>query len=165
MPWIAYRRLVDGAWSIVKTPVGGGEAVRLDEATAGGGTTAWSPDGQWIAHERPDGMHLVPAAGGTVRVLAGRRSNAFRFSRDATRLFVVRRGDRRQWELAIWDVAAGQEVRVVPLPAAPTVDLQMLAMTPDDSRLIVSAVTNRADIWLLEEFEAQPSWLSGWLRR
>lgn len=51
------------------------------------------------------------------------------------------------------------------LPAAPTVDLQMLAMTPDDSRLIVSAVTNRADIWLLEEFEAQPSWLSGWLRR
>jgi hypothetical protein len=41
----------------------------------------------------------------------------------------------------------------------------MLAMTPDDSRLIVSAVTNRADIWLLEEFEAQPSWLSGWLRR
>ena len=42
-------------------------------------------------------------------------------------------------------MAAGQEVRVVPLPAAPTVDLQMLAMTPDDSRLIVSAVTNRAD--------------------
>jgi Tol biopolymer transport system component len=163
--WIAYRRLVDGAWSIVKTPVGGGEAVRLDEASAGGGTTAWSPDGQWIAHERPDGMHLVPAAGGTVRVLAGLRSNAFRFSRDAARLFVVRRGDRRQWELAIWDVSAGQEVRVVPLPAAPTVDLQMLAMTPDDSRLIVSAVTNRADIWLLEEFEAQPSWLSGWLRR
>lgn len=38
-------------------------------------------------------------------------------------------------------------------------------MTPDDSRLIVSAVVNRADIWLLEEFEAQPSWLSGWLRR
>jgi hypothetical protein len=62
-------------------------------------------------------------------------------------------------------VAAGREVRVVPLPAAPTVDLQMLAMTPDDSRLIVSAITNRADIWLLEEFEAQPSWLSGWLRR
>lgn len=163
--WIAYRRLVDGAWSIVKTPVGGGEAVRLDEASPGGGTTEWSPDGQWIAHERPDGMHLVSAAGGTVRVLAGRRSNAFRFSRDATRLFMVRRGDRRQWELAIFDVAAGKEIRVVPLPAAPTVDLQMLATTPDDSRLIVSAITNRADIWLLEEFEGQPSWLSRWLRR
>jgi hypothetical protein len=56
-------------------------------------------------------------------------------------------------------------LRRLPLPAAPTVDLQMLAMTPDDSRLIVSAITNRAHIWLLEEFEAQPSWLSGWLRR
>jgi hypothetical protein len=108
----------------------------------------------------------VPAAGGTVRVLAGRRSNTFRFSRDGTRLFVIRRGDRRQWELAIVDVAAGDEVRVVALPAAPTVELQqVLAMTADESRLIVTAVTNRADIWLLEQFEPQRSGLARWLRR
>jgi Tol biopolymer transport system component len=163
--WIAYRRLGDGAWSIVKTPVGGGEAVRLDEANPGGGTTDWSPDGKWIAHERPDGLHLVSPDGGTVRVLAALRSNAFRFSRDSKRLFVVRRGDRRQWELAIWDVAAGQEVRVVVLPADSAVDLQMLAMAPDDSRLIVTVATNRSDIWLLEEFEPQPSGLARLLRR
>ncbi len=61
--WIAYRRLLNGTWSIVKAPLGGGAIVRLDEATPGGGTTDWSPTGAWIAHSRPDGMHLVSARG------------------------------------------------------------------------------------------------------
>lgn len=56
--WIAYRRLLNGTWSIVKAPLGGGAIVRLEEATPGGGTTDWSPTGAWIAHSRPDGMQL-----------------------------------------------------------------------------------------------------------
>ena len=57
--WIAYRRLSNGSWELVKTPLGGGQIVRLDDAAPGGAATDWSPTGRWIAHWRPDGMHLV----------------------------------------------------------------------------------------------------------
>ncbi len=162
--WVAYRRLLNGTWSIVKAPLGGGTVVQLEEADAGGGATDWSPTGRWIAHSRRDGMHLVSPDGAGVKVLAGLRSGAFRFSRDGSRLFAARRGAGRRWELAIVDVAAEREVRVVALPLAATSDLQWMAVTPDDSRIIVSAGMNASDIWLLERFEPPRSPLARFLR-
>jgi Tol biopolymer transport system component len=163
--WIGYRRLIKGNWEIVKAPLGGGPVMRLDDASPGGGATDWSPTGQWIAHSRPDGMHLVSPDGAATRVLAGLRSGSFRFSRDGSRLFAVRRGENRQWELTIWDVAAARELRVVALPLASSADIQGLALSPDDSRIIVGAGTTTSDIWLLEQFEPpSPPW-ARWLRR
>jgi Tol biopolymer transport system component len=163
--WIAYRRLLNGDWSIVKAPLGGGAIVRLDDANPGGAATDWSPTGQWIAHSRPDGMHLVsPDGGAPARVLSGLHAGSFRFSHDGSRLFAVRRDANRRWELTIWDVAAGRELRVVALPLASAADLQGLALSPDDTRIIVSAGTNTSDIWLLEQFEPSvPSW-ARWFR-
>jgi Tol biopolymer transport system component len=161
---IAYRRLLKGNWEIVKAPLGGGPVVRLDVANPGGGATDWSPTGQWIAHQRPEGMQLVSADGATKRVLAGLRSSSFRFSRDGSRLFAVRRGEDQHWELTIWDVAAGRQLRAIALPLASSADLQGLTLSPDDSRIIVGAGTNTSDIWLLEQFEPpSPPW-TRWLR-
>jgi dipeptidyl aminopeptidase/acylaminoacyl peptidase len=98
-------------------------------------------------------------------VLSGLRASPFRFSRDGARLFGVRRGAERRWELTIWDVARGVETRVVVLPLAPSAELQWLTLSPDDSRLIVSAGTNTSDIWLLEEFEPPASRWARWLGR
>jgi dipeptidyl aminopeptidase/acylaminoacyl peptidase len=162
--WVAYLRLLDGKWSIVKAPLGGGTIVQLDEADASGNATDWSPTGRWIAHSRRDGLHLVSPDGAGVKVLAGVRSVAFRFSRDGSRLFAARRGADRRWELAIVDVAAEREVRVVALPLATTADLQWMAVTPDDSRVIVSAGMNTSDIWLLERFEPPRSLLARFIR-
>jgi Tol biopolymer transport system component len=162
--WIAYRRMLNGTWSIVKAPLGGGTVVRLDDASSGGAPTDWSPNGQWIAHCRPEGLHLVSPNGTQKRVLAGLQTCAFRFSRDGSRLFAVRRGEHRRWELAIWDVAAGRELRVVALPTSSAAELPWLALTPDNARIIVSARTETSDIWLLEQFEPpSPRWLR-WLR-
>ena len=161
--WIAYRRMVNGSWSVVKRPIGGGSIVRLDEASPGGGATDWSPDGSWIAHCRPDGMHLVSPNGGPIRVLSGLTACTFRFSRDGSRLFAVRRGRDRRWELTTWDVAAGREAGVVELPIATAAELQWLATSPDDTRVIVSAATNTSDIWLLEQFEPPPRSWTRWL--
>ena len=69
-----------------------------------------------------------------------------------------------RWELAIVDVAAEREVRVVALPLAATADLLWMAVTPDDSRIIVSAGMNASDIWLLERFEPPSSPLARFLR-
>jgi Tol biopolymer transport system component len=162
--WIAYRRLLNGAFSIVKAPLGGGAIVRLDEASTGSAPTDWSPTGEWIAHSRPDGMHLVSPDGSTpTRVLAGLHAYWFRFSHDGSRLFAVRRGENRRWELVIWDVAAGRELRVVALPLASASDVQWLAVSPDNARIILSAGTNTSDIWLLEQFERSPSQWARWV--
>jgi serine/threonine protein kinase len=162
--WIAYRRLFKGTWSMVKTPIGGGTTVRLDDANSGGGLSDWSPDGQWIAHSRPDGIHLVPANDGPVRVLAGLRgvANAFRFSRDGKRLLAIRRGDRREWQLATWDVAAGRELSVVSLPVAAAASVPFMTLAEHDSHILVAVASTRSDIWLLEDFDHPAPWWSRW---
>jgi hypothetical protein len=157
--------MVNGKWSIVKTPLGGNAAVRLDDAEPGGGPTDWSPTGEWIAHQRPDGLHLISSDGTASRVLAGLRTTAFRFSRDGSRLFAVRRGGARQWELTTWDVRHERETHVVALPVASTADVDWLALALDEARIIASTRTNTSDIWLLDQFEPPLApWLR-WLRR
>jgi Tol biopolymer transport system component len=158
-------QLWKGSWSIVKAPLGGGPVVRLDEADPGGGSTDWSPTGQWIAHARLNTMRLVSPDGTSTRVLAGFRPSAFRFSRDGSRLFAVRRGKSREWELAVWDVDASRELRVVPLPLASSANLEGLALSPDESRIVVGAGTDTSDIWPLEQFEPPSSSWARWLRR
>jgi Tol biopolymer transport system component len=162
--WVAYRRMVNGSWSLVKAPLGGGAVVRLDEASPGGAATDWSPTGEWIAHGRPDGLHLVSPDGAPTRVLAGLRTEAFRFSRDGSRIFAVQRADNRRWELAIWNVTTGREQRSVALPIATSVNLQWLALSLDETRLIVSAGTNTSDIWVLEQFDPPTPLWARWLR-
>jgi Tol biopolymer transport system component len=163
--WIAYRRLIKSQWEIVKMPLGGGKAVRLDDASPGGGTTDWSPTGEWVAHSRPDGLHLVSPDGASRAVLAGLTTNWFRFSHDGSRLLAARRGDRGRWELSTWDVAAGREIRSIVLPLASSANVQGLALSPDDKRIVLGAGTDTSDIWLLEQFEPPPAPWSRWLRR
>jgi Tol biopolymer transport system component len=163
--WIAYRRLRNGTWELVKAPVGGGAVRRLDDADPGGAPTDWSRTGEWIAHGRPDGMHLVSADGTATRVLAGLRSGAFHFSRDGSRLMAVTRGANRQWELTIWELAAARQMRVVALPLPSTADVQGMALSPDDSYIVLAAGTPTSDIWLLEQFEPLSAPLARWLRR
>lgn len=162
--WIAYRRLRNGSWEIVKAPLGGGATVRLDDANPGGAPTDWSPTGQWIGHYRPDGLHLVAPDGALKRVLKIGPSS-FRFTRDGARLILARRGANRQWELTTWDVTTDREVKTVALPLASTTTVAGLALSPDNSHIIVAAGTATSDIWLLEKFELPAAPWARWLRR
>jgi len=121
--WIAYRLLKNGSWEIVKAPLGGGAVVRLDDAAPGGAPTDWSPTGEWIAHFLPDGLHLISPDGASKRVLKVAQG-WLRFTRDGTRLILVRRGANRQSELTTWDVAADREVKTIALPLASATDIQ-----------------------------------------
>ena len=164
--WIAYRRLRNGQWEVVKAPVGGGAAVRLEEGSPGGGSTDWSANDEWIAHSRPDGMHLVSPDGARTRVLTGIRSGWFRFSGDGARLFAVRRAADRRWELTIWDLKTARELHTVALPLAASAEIQGMALAPDESHIVVGTGTATSDIWLLERFEPPAlSWLSRLARR
>jgi Tol biopolymer transport system component len=162
--WIAYRRLKNGSWEIVKAPLGGGAVVRLDDAAPGGAPTDWSPTGEWIAHFLPDGLHLISPDGASKRVLKVAQG-WLRFTRDGTRLILVRRGANRQWGLTTWDIAADREVKTVALPLASATDIQGLTLSPDDSRIILAAGVPTSDIWLLEQFEPPSSLWTRLLRR
>ena len=165
--WIAYRRLLNNRWELVKTPVGGGSHTVLAgfEAIGGGGTTDWSPSGSWIGHTMEDGgVHLLAPDGHARRVLTGPRPAAFRFSRDGSRLLAIRRGEGRRWELATWDVDSGRTLRVVALPLAASTEIQGMSLSADESKVIVGAGTPTSDIWLLEQFEPpSPRWRR-WMR-
>jgi sugar lactone lactonase YvrE len=167
--WLAYRRLVKDQWELAKAPLGGGAPVRLADADQGGvatsGATDWSSTGAWIAHRRADGVHLVSPDGTSAKVLAGPRPASFRFSRDGSRLFAVQQGQGRGWELAIWDVASGSRSRLVALPLAASAIVEGLALSPDESRIILGAGTPTSDIWLLEQFEPPAEPWSRWFRR
>jgi Tol biopolymer transport system component len=166
--WIAYRRVSTNGWAVVKAPVGGGTVVSLAESDAGGivsaGATDWSATGAWIAYTRTDGLHLISPDGKSTRALAGPRPVSFRFSRDGSRVLGVRRGKDRRWELATWDVATGRELRATTLPLATSANVEGLALSTDESRIIVGAGTPTSDIWLLEQFDTPPPTWARWLR-
>jgi Tol biopolymer transport system component len=164
--WIAYRRLTKDRWQLVKAPLAGGAAIVLVEAESGGGATDWSSTGTWIAHAMGGGdVHLVDADGKGSRALAGPPPASFRFSRDGSQLLAVRRGEGRRWELATWDVATGRELRVVALPLAVSTEVQGMALSPDESRIIVGAGAPTSDIWMLEQFEPRAPFWRRWFER
>lgn len=167
--WLAYRRVTNDGWMLVKAPVGGGRVVWLAESSAGGvayaGMTDWAPTGAWIAYTRDDGVHVIAPDGTSDRVFAGPRPLSLRFSRDGSRLLAVRRSEDHRWQLVTWDVTTGRELRSVTLPLATSVNVEGLALSPDESRIIVGAGTPTSDIWLLEQFAPTPSPWARWLRR
>jgi len=72
---------------------------------------------------------------------------------------------KRRWELSIWDVATLRELRSVALPLASAANVQGLALSLAEKRIILGAGTDTSDIWLLEHFEPPPSPWARWLRR
>jgi Tol biopolymer transport system component len=167
--WIAYRRVTANGWALVKAPLGGGPVVRLADAIAGGvvtgGATDWSSSGKWIAYMRDDGVHVIGADGTSDRKMPGPEAFAMRFSRDGSRLLGVRRGADRRWQLVTWDVESAREIRTVTLALATSDDVHGLAVSPDESHIIVGAGSPTSDIWLLEQFVPRSPWWSRWFQR
>ena len=164
--WLAYRRLSGGKWELVKAPLGGGHAVRLADADPGGlgpgGATDWATTNEWIAYQHGERLCLIAPDGGATKAIDGPRPVSFRFSRDGARLFVVRRGDARRWELAIYDVTTGNVLRRVVLPLVSNAIVEGLALTPDESHVIVGTGTPTSDIWLIDPFEPPTLSWSTW---
>ena len=153
--WIAYQRLHAAKWEVVKTPLGGGASVRLaDTGAPGGGSTAWSRSGEWVAYLGANGLELVAADGSSHRVLAKWRPAAFAFSNDSRQLYALRRAD--EWELVTVDIPAGTERAIaVRLPATATVT--GFSVHPDGRSFVTSLGTRKYDIWVRERSSDETS--------
>jgi Tol biopolymer transport system component len=173
--WIAYRRVVDGKWELVKRSVGGGESIHLDDTGEGGRPTAWSPSGEWICHLLPgSGLRLVSQNGARrLDIQSGGASAfgsqdgarrleiqsggtaAFGFSTDSRTLYAVRANSSRHWELAAFPLPAGAPAKIMPLDLPGGAAVSGFTMNPDGKSFLTAVGKARLDIWLLEGF-AQP---------
>ena len=159
--WVAYQRLASDGWELVKVPSGGGKALHLAEATAGGGNqTAWSPTGEWIAYVREQALVLAsPDAGRRQKTLCGWPPAAFGFSVDGSSLFAVQHGSNGSWRLVAFDVASGAERPVANLDLPRRATLAGFSLHPDGRSFATAVAVARHDIWLLEGFKPPSLWL------
>ena len=160
--WVAYSRYRNQNWEITKAPSGGGgQPIRLAE---GGGDTScrvkWSPSGEWIGWQRPDGaVQLVHSQSGETRTLCGSVA-AYEFSQDGKSAYVIRRTPDRHWELARLSCPDGALQTAERLSLSPETEIPTMRLHPDGKRFVVSLLTLKRDIWLLDGFEP-----SGWFAR
>jgi hypothetical protein len=153
--WIAYQRLNEGRWELVKVASSGGVPVRLGAAAAGGGDeTAWSPSGQWLAHVRGGALVLTSADGsGTQRKVDGPPPAVFGFARDGSLVYAVRRASNCGWILDTLDVQSGGTLRTTTnLNLPPTAALAGFILNPDGKSFATAMGVPRHDIWLLTGF-------------
>lgn len=145
--WVAYHRFHTAKWDLVKAPLVGGKVVHLGEAAAGGGPTAWSPTGEWVAAWTRDGFPLLSSDGTDQQPLDDAFPPGFEFSRDGSLLYAIRRGNQ---ELVTLDVHTAHPKRAVTLPVPLSSTLTGFSLHPDGKSFITSVGTGPCDIWLLE---------------
>jgi hypothetical protein len=121
----------------------------------------WSPTGEWIAHDRPDGLWLVSPEG-KERMLTADRAIAIAWSRDGRTLFALRRpavassgAAAAGIDLASIDVASGQTRvlrRLDPSiqPQSPTSPGLRLSLNAEGTRLLTTVARPRQNIWVIE---------------
>jgi Tol biopolymer transport system component len=155
---IAYQRLRGGQWELVKAPLGGGPVVHIAEGDPGAGPTAWSPAGDWLAYVRARALHLVSPDGSIDKTVNTPAPVAFMFSHDGTVIYVVRRDDDRNWEMASVDVRTGQQRKTQALQVPKTASVSGISVHPDGRSFITSIGSSRLDLWILEHRTSPIAW-------
>ncbi len=155
--WISYWRLHNGAWSVLKTAVGGGSSVELVTGMFWGPIamipeTAWAPSGKWICYNGPEGLYLVSPDGARRKTLTKTISDSIAFSKDSSTVYALRRAANGKWQLVSVDVQSAQERKIVPVDFADGATLAGLTIHPDGRRFATSVGRARHDIWLMEGF-------------
>jgi Tol biopolymer transport system component len=169
--WIAYIRTKEAKRLLVKTRApGGANPIVLAEAAPGQRSqTHWSPAGDWILYPSAAGLSLVSPDGKSRSTLTSRRFMAYGFSKSGDQVIGISRNialDQPDWELISVDLKTGSEKRLAILQLPPNVgEAAGFSLHPDGKRFATSIVRWPYDIWMLEGFDQQKSWLDRLLRR
>ena len=167
--WIAYYRVVGNRPSktqLAKIGTGVGETPTIiaaaSEYLVPTLTTAWSPDGESILYEAPDGLTITSVDGKRRRLVTSRRpAVAYGFSRNGSQVYAVtrNRSNDRSWDLFSVDVKTGVEKLLGPVNVS--ISGQVLvgfSLHPDGKRFATSMTKYPYDLWMLEGFEQGEPW-------
>ena len=169
--WMSYYRSKDGKMQLAKIGTGAGAAPVI-LATAGapaGSQTRWSPNGDWILYRDTTGLALISPDGTQQRPLSRRRFSVYGFSKRGDSIYGVFRNIDQygpEWQLFSVDVNTGAETFLAPLnmPAA-TNGISGFSLHPDGKHFAISVGQFPYDIWMMEGFDQQKSWIDRLLRR
>jgi hypothetical protein len=125
--------------------------------------------GEWILYPSVDGVSLASPDGKSRRTLTTRKFTAYGFSKSGEQVIGVFQNtapDHAEWELYSVDVKTGAEKRLAALDLPPNVgEVAGFSLHPDGKRFATSIARWPYDIWMLEGFDQQKSWLDRLLRR
>ena len=114
----------------------------------------WSPAGDWIAHDRPNGLWLVSPDGASQRQLTDARAMAVAWSRDGRTLFALHQRPAGI-EVTSIDIGSGQSRVLRRLD--PAINLEVpntpglrLSLNPDGRSLLTTVARPRQDVWIIE---------------
>jgi hypothetical protein len=116
-----------------------------------------------------DGLSLASPDGKSHRTLTTRKFTAYGFSKSGEQVIGVFQNtapDHAEWELYSVDVKTGTEKRLAALDLPKNVgEVSGFSLHPDGKRFATSIARWPYDIWMLEGFDQQKSWLDRLLRR
>jgi Tol biopolymer transport system component len=169
--WIAYIRTKETRRQLVKIrAASGGSPIMLAQAAPGvRSQTHWSPAGDWILYPGAGGLSLTSPDGKLSRLLTSRRFLAYGFSKSGEQVIGIFHNtapDQPEWELYSVEVKTGSEKRLAALNLPPNAsEVAGFSLHPDGKRFATSIGRWPYDIWMLEGFDQQKSWLDRLLRR
>jgi dipeptidyl aminopeptidase/acylaminoacyl peptidase len=126
----------------------------------------WSPTGEWLACDTPQGVALFSPDGAKSKYLHTVHPAAVAFSRDGRTVFAAGK-DRGRAFLKSIDVATGAVHNLADYGPDLTISGGLpfhtrLSMAPDGKSLATSAVTMKSDLWLLDGYPKPRPWWKPW---
>ena len=176
--WVAYERLKAGVVQLARMKPGYASSPEILFSMApatrehGYQRMQWSPAGDWILYptiaER-EGLSLISPDGHTTRNLTSRRFLDYGFSKDGSQVLGIYRNtnpEGAEWQLYSVDVKSGAEKLLGALDLPPATEgMAGFSLHPDGKSFLISIAKWPFDIWMLEGFDQNKSWLDRLLRR
>jgi hypothetical protein len=179
--WVSYRRVREGMGEIARIRPGTPESpqillqvpiARTARRGAGYQRMQWSPAGNWILYPtltESEGLSLISQDGRINRKLTSRRFIVYGFSKDGSQVLGIYRNpnpDGAEWQMYSVDVNSGAEKLLGPIDLPPATEaIAGFSLHPDGKSFLISIAKWPFDIWMLEGFDQQKSWLDRLLRR
>ena len=126
----------------------------------------WSPTGEWLACDTPNGIALFSPDGASSKYLKMVHPAALAFSRDGKTIFAAGK-DRGRAFLKSINVATGAVRNLADYGPDLTISGALpfhtrLSMAPDGKSLATSAASMKSDLWLLDGYPAPRPWWRLW---
>jgi Tol biopolymer transport system component/predicted Ser/Thr protein kinase len=175
--WVAYGRLKAGAVQLAKARPGSAESPVIlcsleGRDLAGYRRMQWSPTGDWILYPtltESGGLALISPDGHTSRNLTSRRFTNYGFSKDGSQVLGIYRNtspEGAEWQMYSVDVKSGAEKLLGALDLPPATEgMAGFSLHPDGKSFLISIAKWPYDIWMLEGFDQNRSWVDRLLRR
>ena len=169
--WIAYVRTSSRKRQLakVRSSAGANPIVLQDAVSVSISPTYWSPTGHWILYQTAAGLSIASPDGKSSRSVTSRAFMTYGLSKSGDDVIGIVRNTASEgfeWELISVDVKTGVEKRLAALDLPPEVTaVEGFSLHPDGKRFATSIWHSPSEIWMLEGFDQQKSWLDRLLRR